>query len=156
MILCSLWFFLYAFSVILLSFVVNHKFCFICSYMRRKMQNEVWYFTKQFLFVTNLRLTLCQMTKFRLFQTEKVSRRLQNWWKWWKVPPKSRKCCGKGEIAVMSNFFFSYRVFKRLVLQTYANCLGKSDTIFDMILGKGESDDNQQFLLLTLYHTLNF
>ena len=41
------------------------------------------------------------------------------WQKWWKVLWKGRKLCGEKEkLLIRSNFSFSHRVFKRLVLQT--------------------------------------
>ena len=67
-------------------------------------------------------LTLSQMTNFRLFQTERVCRRQ------FKLDKNGRQfsrwienTAGKGEIVVTSNFSFSHRVFKRLLLQTCKN-----------------------------------
>ena len=53
-----------------------------------------------FIYCTSFFLCLCQMTYFRLFQTERVCRwQLQIWWKWQEVSWIGRKHCGKGEIA---------------------------------------------------------
>ena len=71
----------------------------------------------------------CRVENFRLFQTQRLCRRqFQIWWKWRKVIQKVRKHCGgKEKLLFMSNFSFSYSVFKRLVLQTRKRkvCLGK-------------------------------
>ena len=74
-------------------------------------------------------LTLCQMTNFRLFQTEKVCRRqFQVWWKWHKNLQKGRKYCGKRRncsLQAISPFstVFSKDLYCRH-LKTKA-CLGK-------------------------------
>ena len=74
-------------------------------------------------------LTLSQTTNFRLFQTERVCRRLPNWksvqtmnsnlMKMAEGSPNRWKILWEKEkLLVTSNFSFSHSVFKRLVLQT--------------------------------------
>ena len=65
-------------------------------------------------------LTLPQTTNSRLFQAEKVCRRLfQIWWKWQRVHKRGRKKhWEKEKLLVTSNFSFSHGVFKRLVLRS--------------------------------------
>ena len=63
-------------------------------------------------------LTHYQTTNFRLFQTEKVSRRqFQISRKWQKVIQTGRKHWEKEKLLVTSNFSFSHSVFERLVSQ---------------------------------------
>ena len=66
-----------------------------------------------------IKQTVSQMTNFRLFQTKRVCTwQFWIWWKRQKVFQKGGKHWEKEKILVMSNFAFSCRVLKRLLLQT--------------------------------------
>ena len=95
-------------------------------------------------------LTLSQTTNFRLFQVQRVCRRqFQK-----KVLQVVRKHWEKEKLLITSNFSFSHRVFKGLVLQTRKNqgLFGKglNDRVdLENIVGKGKNAGYQYILLKT-------
>ena len=84
--------------------------------------------------------------KFRLFQTERVCRRqFQIWWQLNNALQTGKKHCGKKKLLVMSNFSFSHKVFKRLVLQTRKKqgLFGKGSVLLvEWKLSKGTNKHN--------------
>ena len=97
-------------------------------------------------------LTLSQTTNFGLCQTERLCRRqFHIWWKWQTVLQRGRKLWEKLKLLLTSNFFPSYSVFKRLVLQTRKNhgLFGKGLTLY--LTTKFWTDLNWKHLQMTNY-----